>query len=78
MDTEHALSETWRPHQPPFQGIIFERNHPSRFRISSYREEGNIGTALSFQSVGLSVFIFSCENLLERGKMTGNGIDFDL
>lgn len=80
VDTEHALSETGDLINPLSRGVFSKEiiRPLSDLLLSGKKETAGTGTVF-FKSVGLSVFdLYAAKTLLERGKMTGNGIDFDL
>lgn len=80
VDTEHALSETGDLINPLSRGVFSEGiiRPLSDLLLGDKKETASTGTVF-FKSVGLSVFdLYAAKTLLERGKKTGNGIDFDL
>jgi ornithine cyclodeaminase len=80
VDTEHALSETGDLINPLSRGVFSKEiiRPLSDLLLTGKKETAGTGTVF-FKSVGLSVFdLYAAKTLLERGKMTGNGIDFDL
>lgn len=80
VDTEHALSETGDLINPLSRGVFSKEiiRPLSDLLLAEKKEPAGTGTVF-FKSVGLSVFdLYAAKTLLERGKMTGNGIDFDL
>ncbi len=80
VDTEHALSETGDLINPLSRGVFSKEiiRPLSDVLLAGNKETARTGTVF-FKSVGLSVFdLYAAKTLLERGKMTGNGIEFEL
>ncbi|MBL3538628.1 ornithine cyclodeaminase family protein [Aminivibrio sp.] len=79
VDTEHALSETGDLIGPLSRGLISREIIRPLSDLFFEEQRADSGGTVFFKSVGLSVFdLYAAKTLLEKGKMTGNGIEFDL